>query len=582
MSGEPTAAGDAALALALLAVAPKLGGLQICGLPGPGRDALLARAEHTLNDGRRAVRLPLGVSPERLLGGLDLAASLAASSPNGAGLGKPILQEGLLTEADGGLLLVNMAERQSREVASALTAALDRGEYRLERDGFSTTRPARFVALALDEALEDDEAMDGGLTDRLAFRSFSDTFHELPAEPFTEAQIRAAREALPPLAEQAIATLDRAALSMGITSLRRVRQAALAACALAGLRKLQTVGAEEIGDAARLVLLPHALTLPSPEEPEPEAPEPPDSRAETDSDPGEADREPAGDQIPDEMLIAAAKAVLPPGLLASLSSGKNRRRAGAGGRSRIRRPATRGRPIGIRRGHASRGPRLNLLATIKAAAPWQRLRGGRKGRLAVRTDDFRVSRFKQKTQLTTVFVVDASGSSAMQRLGEVKGAIELLLADCYVRRDQVALLAFRGSAPELLLPPTRSLARAKRALSDLPGGGATPLAGALDAARELAAGLQRKHQQPVLVVLTDGRGNVGRDGTPGHPEAASQTLDAAGELGLEGFNTLLVDVARRPRKEASELADTLGASYLVLPRVDAHSLSAAVQQASAP
>ncbi len=581
MSGEPTAAGDAALALALLAVAPKLGGLQLCGLPGPGRDAVLKRAEQTLISGRRAVRLPLGVSPERLLGGLDLAASLAASSATGAGLGKPMLQEGLLAEADGGLLVINMAERQSREVASALTVALDRGEYRLERDGFSTTRQARFVALALDESL-DDEAMDTGLTDRLAFRTFTDTFHELPAVPYSPDRISAARIALPELTEQVIAALDRAALSMGINSLRRVRQASLAACALAALRSLETVGAAEIGDAARLVLLPHALTLPSAEEPEAESPEPPDTRTEAEDNAGESDREPAGDQIPDEMLIAAAKAVLPPGLLASLSSGKNRRRAGAGGRSRIRRPATRGRPIGIRRGQLGRGPRLNLLATVKAAAPWQRVRGGRKGRLAVRTDDFRVSRFKQKSQLTTVFVVDASGSSAMQRLGEVKGAIELLLADCYVRRDQVALLAFRGSEPELLLPPTRSLARAKRALSDLPGGGATPLAGALDAARELATGLQRKHQQPVLVVLTDGRGNVGRDGTPGHPDAASQTLDAASELGLEGFNTLLVDVARRPRKEARELADTLGASYLVLPRVDAHSLSAAVQQASSP
>ena len=100
----------------------------------------------------------------------------------------------------------------------------------------------------------------------------------------------------------------------------------------------------------------------------------------------------------------------------------------------------------------------------------------------MRRDDFRMTRFQQRTRTTTIFVVDASGSSALNRLAEAKGAVELLLADCYVRRDQVALLAFRGKEAELLLPPTRSLVRAKRSLAGLPGGGGTPLAAGIDAA----------------------------------------------------------------------------------------------------
>ncbi|MFK7957046.1 MAG: magnesium chelatase subunit D [Lysobacterales bacterium] len=568
---------DAGLALALLAVSPRLGGLQICGLPGPGRDAVLERAGDLLAGDTTPRRLPLGVGPERLLGGLDLAASLA-SARNGTG---PVLQPGILAQANQGLLIVSMAERQSTQVLSALTAALDTGEVRVERDGFGESHPARFCALMLDEAMGDDEPMDSGLADRLAFRTFSDGYDELPASDFTVDQIAHAAQHLSELTDAAIQTLDQAALAMGIHSLRRVQFAGLAACALAALRGNAAITEQDLGDAARLALLPFALYLPSTDDQPQEPPPQEETQSQDDNESGDTQTPQEQDSIPEEMLIAAAQAVLPPGLLASLVSNRSRqKKGGAGGRSKTRKPATRGRPTGIRRGQAGRGARLNLLATVKAAAPWQRLRGAQPGRLAVRTDDFRVSRFKQKSQLTTVFVVDASGSAAMQRLGEVKGAIELLLADCYVRRDQVALLTFRGNQPELLLPPTRSLARAKRALADLPGGGATPLAGALDAARELASGLARRHHQPVMVLLTDGRGNVGREGTPGHPEAAVHTKDAAADFCLEGFQSLLVDTGRRPQARARELAETMGARYLALPQMDAHSLSSAVQQVS--
>jgi magnesium chelatase subunit D len=114
----------------------------------------------------------------------------------------------------------------------------------------------------------------------------------------------------------------------------------------------------------------------------------------------------------------------------------------------------------------------------------------------VRRDDFRVGRFEQRSQSTTIFVVDASGSSAFNRLAEAKGAVELLLADCYVRRDRVALLAFRGRGAELLLPPTRSLVRAKRSLAGLPGGGGTPLAAGIDAAAALADAVRRRGETP--------------------------------------------------------------------------------------
>ena len=164
------------------------------------------------------------------------------------------------------------------------------------------------------------------------------------------------------------------------------------------------------------------------------------------------------------------------------------------------------------------------MAAIAAARSRAVRRRHPRPRILIRKDDFRISRFKQRTETTTIFVVDASGSAALHRLAEAKGAVELLLADCYIRRDQVALIAFRGSVAEMLLPPTRSLARAKRSLAGLPGGGGTPLAAGLDAAFALADSVRRKGQTPTVIVLTDGRANIARDGGQGRPRAEEDAM----------------------------------------------------------
>jgi len=174
-------------------------------------------------------------------------------------------------------------------------------------------------------------------------------------------------------------------------------------------------------------------------------------------------------------------------------------------------------------------------------------------------------------------VVDASGSAALHRLAEAKGAVELLLADCYVRRDQVALIAFRGREAELLLPPTRSLVRAKRNIAALPGGGGTPLASAIDAAALLAEQVQRRGGTPGLVFLTDGRANVARDGTQGRERANAEALAAAPRLRLLQAPTLLIDTSPRPNPAAAQLAAAMGASYLPMPHAEARRLRDAVQ-----
>jgi len=247
----------------------------------------------------------------------------------------------------------------------------------------------------------------------------------------------------------------------------------------------------------------------------------------------------------------------------------------------------RGRPLGTRQSAPRSGQRLNIGATLKAAAPWQRLRASGPGsppsagpRFKVRPEDFHVTRFKARKETTTIFVVDASGSAAAQRLAEAKGAVELLLAQCYVRRDQVALIAFRGSEAEVLLPPTRALARAKRELAALPGGGGTPLAAGIDAARELATDLHRKGQNPVVVVMTDGRANICRDGSPGHERANEEALAASRLFMSAGWSGIVVDTANRPRPRARSIADAMGAQYFPLPHAEASSLSGLIRDAT--
>jgi len=291
------------------------------------------------------------------------------------------------------------------------------------------------------------------------------------------------------------------------------------------------------------------------------------------------------------MVLEAATAAIPAGLLIDITGGKAHGRARSRGRAgRTQRGAKSGRPVGVKSGSPGSGGRLNILATLRAAAPWQAIRRREatfsamnprhSQALHIRREDFRVSRFQQKTETTTIFAIDASGSSALHRLAEAKGAIELLLAECYVRRDRVAVVAFRGNAAEILLPPTRSLVRAKRGLAGLPGGGGTPLASGIDAARLLALAAQRRGETPLLVVLTDGRANVGRDGHGGRTKAEADAMAAASAVSFDRLSALVIDTSRGGEVQAVAVAKAMTANYLRLPHSDARQLSRAVGEVS--
>jgi magnesium chelatase subunit D len=565
-------------AAAVFAVDPAgLGGVALRAPAGPVRERWLESLRRLLPAGTPWRRVPLHVNDSRLLGGLDLAATLKAA--------RPVAERGLLAEADGGVLLLPMAERVSAATAARLTAALDAGEVRLERDGLALRSDARFGVVALDEGEADDERPAAGLLDRLAFHFdlTAVSWREAAGDDLVAADVVAARALLarvtapPRICEALTAT----AAALGIASLRApllALRAARAACALDGR---QVVSDDDAAFAAQAVLAPRATVLPvvdDAQEPEP----PPLEQTEEPQDAGEADR----DRPLDDVVLEAALAAIPPGLLAELqAAGASRARAPAGGRAgQWQQGRLRGRPAGTRRGELRAGQRLNVIETLRAAAPWQpmrkRARSDSGARVRVRPEDFRIARFRQRAQTTSIFVVDASGSAALHRLAEAKGAVELLLADCYVRRDRVALVAFRGRAAELMLPPTRSLVRAKRSLAGLPGGGGTPLANGIDMANELAASLARRGDTPLLVVLTDGRANVSRDGSGGRAAAEADALAAARAVRLAGFAALLIDTSPRPEPQAGRIAAEMGARYLPLPHADAQAVSRAARAAA--
>ena len=577
------------------------GGVRLRAGAGPVRDVWLNLLRNLLGVATLR-RMPLSITDERLLGGLDLPATLAT--------GRPVLQKGLLAESDSSVLLLAMAERLPTATAARLCAVMDTGEVRLERDGLTVQSPTRFGVVALDEGLSDDEALVIGLRDRLAFDI--DLSQVSPrtasAEDFSEhwientINIAAARKRLAQLkmSDDVIAAICGTALALGVDSPRASLLAMRVARASAALDGNHTVTEEDASIAAQLVLGPRATRLPpmaEQEQPEQQEPEPevesetqPEQQAAEPDTPPEHESEspPPQDatQKLEDKVLEATQAAIPAGLLSQLMQGNFKQLRAASGKSGAPlKNGQRGRPAGSRRAMPTHGQRLHLIDTLRAAAPWQKLRRMQisdpvaAARVQVRAEDFHITRIKQKTGTTTLFVVDASGSSALHRLAEAKGAVELLLADCYVRRDQVAVIAFRGKSAEILLPPTRSLVRAKRSLSGLPGGGGTPLASAIDAAAALADEIKRKGQTPVIVLLTDGRANVARDGSGGREKAMADALSSAARLRLCQAAVLLIDTSPQPQSTALQLAHAMTARYLPLPHAGANAMSHAVRSA---
>jgi magnesium chelatase subunit D len=541
------------LALNVLAVDPAaVGGLWLRARASPLRqmatDALAA-----LPLPAPLQRLSPNIGDDALFGGLDPAATLRN--------GRPILRPGLLDHP--AVFLLPMAERCPAALAARLAQALDH---------------QRHAIVALDEAADAGEGLGPALADRIGLFVDLDGAGQPDDPPSVAAPetLVAARRLLPSvrLPHVAVTQVVEACLRLQISSARAPILTLKTARVLAALAGRGVVEGPDLELAGRLVLAHRAAPQADapPAEPPPEPPSPPEGEGK-DIDPGPQDG------LPAEILVEAARASLPDSLLRQLAEGRaNRAARGSGGTGVARTGNRRGRPLPSRKGKPLGNARLDMIATLRAAAPWQAIRRAATPHrhaqaLLVEQADLHIRRVRETSDRVLIFAVDASGSSAVARLSEAKGAVELLLAQAYSRRDHVALLTFRGNRADLLLPPTRSLVQTKQRLRGLPGGGGTPLAHGLKLALATAQLARARGMTPTIALLTDGRGNVALDGRPDRALAEAQALQLAQAIRIAGTPALVINTAQRPQPSLLDLAKGMGARYIDLPRATAGRLA---------
>jgi magnesium chelatase subunit D len=523
---------DASWVAGILAVAgPVLGGVV---LNERAADSFVEAFSASTGASKPFKILPASISQDVFTGSLDLAATLALGRP----VRSPALQDSHV--------MIRRAEALDAACVSHLAAMID---------------DARVLLVAVT----DDDGLTMRLLDRLAFSVSEEVEPVWSADAIRNALLLFAKILTPKDVLQEACGL---AVAFGVSSPRSVMHTLCAARAIAALRGMNSIDQDALTLAARLALAHRATRLPAPEEPEAEAPSEPQTQSNTpDSDTQR------GEPSETDVVLDAVRAAIPAQLLQDLANGMGKRGSGRNVKSKgpSKTKSTRGRRMGSKRASHLAGQRLDIIGTLRNAAPWQVLRRrlATTQNMIVTRDDFQIHRIKQRNTSTAIFAVDASGSTAFQRLAEAKGAVEAILAECYVRRDKVALVSFRSKTAEELLPPTRSLDRARRALTALPGGGGTPLAAGLDKVFQIVDQVRRAGTTPIVIILTDGRANVTRSGEGNKTEAMQEAETAAHVFAVEGVQSMVIDVSPEPQRHARALAEQMGGRYFAMPRAQA-------------
>ncbi len=576
----------------------------------------------------RLVELPVGATEDRVIGSLDLRQAL--------GVGQVVYEPGLLATAHRGILYVDEVNLLHDHLVDLLLDAAAMGRSTVEREGVSVAHAARLILIGtmnpeegelrpqlLDRfgltveiaAPRDPELRAEVIRRRIAFDRDPTAFvaDYAAGEDELRAKIITARSLLPSVSldDRQLATIARVCGAFEVDGMRADIVTARAAAAHAAWQGRREITKSDIRAAARLAL-PHRrrrnpfdapgldedlLDRLLDEEPEPD-PRPPDDHPPNGS---FTDSSPNGQ--PPEFPEGASSSSAHQDLQPAQGSGRNEGSSGshdrmfsagaayhtrlfaapgigigeAGRRSRAL--TSLGRTVGAMPAVDNRG-RLHLTATIRAAAPHQRVRGrlpAEQLRLAV--SDLRLAVTEGRESNLVLLVVDASGSmAARRRMEAVKAAALSLLLDAYQRRDKIGLITFRGATATLALPPTSSVDTAARRLHELPTGGRTPLAeGLLCAAETLRLErIRDSRRRPLLVLVTDGRATHG-------PDAVGRSRWVADRLRRTGVASLVIDCESGPMSLglAQTLSLHLGAQYLTVDEVAADQLVRAVRQGRA-
>jgi magnesium chelatase subunit D len=545
----------------------------------------------------RLVELPVGASTDRLAGTLDIEKALSE--------GRKAFEPGLLAAAHRGILYVDEVNLLSDHLVDLLLDVAAMGVNHVEREGVSVRHPSRFILVGTMNPEEGElrpQLLDRfGVTVEVAgSQDPADRVevvrrrlrYEVSPEEFSEewsnedaelaATVVSARRRLPgvDLDEDTLFGISTLCADLGVDGLRGDLVTARTARALAAWDARDEVVLEDVKRAALLALahrrrrgpfeqpgidpevIENALPEDRPDPPDGPSgvPMPRESQNGGERSPGARDGEPSEARTGAGERNHMASEPFETVRLEAPGKGKG---GPLGRRSRIIGQA--GLPVGDRENGETSGD-VALAATVRAAAPHQKMRGREGPGLEVRPNDLRQNVREGREGNLILFLVDASGSmAARKRMSAVKGAVLSLLNDAYQRRDKVALISFRGEGAQILLPPTSSVELAVSRLQNLPSGGRTPLTAGIEKTAEVLKreNLRDRERRPLLVLLTDGRATEGSD-----PVAAAVRLRSLGPTSFvvdteEGYVRLGM---------AGELAGAMGARCLRLEELRTDSL----------